>query len=42
MLPESIELIIVTPERQFLSESVVEVVMQAPRVNSAFCPGTRR
>jgi len=39
MLPESIELIIVTPERQFLRESVVEVVMPGAEGELGVLPG---
>ena len=39
MLPESIELIIVTPERQFLRESVVEVVMPGAEGELGILPG---
>jgi len=39
MLPESIELIIVTPERQFLGESVVEVVMPGAEGELGILPG---
>ena len=39
MLPESIELIIVTPERQFLRGSVVEVVMPGAEGELGILPG---
>jgi F-type H+-transporting ATPase subunit epsilon len=39
MLPDSIELIIVTPERQFLRESVVEVVMPGAAGELGILPG---
>jgi F-type H+-transporting ATPase subunit epsilon len=39
MLPESIELIIVTPERQYLRESVVEVVMPGAQGELGILPG---
>ena len=39
MLPDSIELIIVTPERQFLHESVVEVVMPGAEGELGVLPG---
>jgi F-type H+-transporting ATPase subunit epsilon len=39
MLPDSIELIIVTPERQFLRESVVEVVMPGAEGELGILPG---
>ncbi len=39
MLPESIELIIVTPERQFLRERVVEVVMPGAAGELGILPG---
>jgi F-type H+-transporting ATPase subunit epsilon len=39
MLPESIELIIVTPERQFLRERVVEVVMPGAEGELGVLPG---
>jgi F-type H+-transporting ATPase subunit epsilon len=39
MLPESIELVIVTPERQFLRESVVEVVMPGAQGELGVLPG---
>jgi F-type H+-transporting ATPase subunit epsilon len=39
MLPESIELIIVTPERQFLRESVVEVVLPGAAGELGILPG---
>jgi len=39
MLPESIELIVVTPERQFLRESVVEVVMPGAEGELGILPG---
>lgn len=39
MLPDSIELIIVTPERQFLRESVVEVVMPGAEGELGVLPG---
>ena len=39
MLPESIELIIVTPERQYLRESVVEVVMPGAEGELGILPG---
>jgi F-type H+-transporting ATPase subunit epsilon len=39
MLPESIELIIVTPERQFLRENVVEVVMPGAEGELGILPG---
>src|SRR5579859_7930425 len=39
MLPESIELIIVTPERQFLRESVVEAVLPGAQGALGILPG---
>jgi F-type H+-transporting ATPase subunit epsilon len=39
MLPDSIELIIVTPERQLLRESVVEVVMPGAEGELGILPG---
>jgi F-type H+-transporting ATPase subunit epsilon len=39
MLPESIELIIVTPERQFLRESVVEAVLPGAQGSLGILPG---
>jgi F-type H+-transporting ATPase subunit epsilon len=39
MLPESIELVIVTPERQFLRESVVEVVIPGAKGELGILPG---
>jgi F-type H+-transporting ATPase subunit epsilon len=39
MLPDSIELIIVTPERQFLRESVVEVVLPGAEGELGVLPG---
>jgi len=39
MLPDSIELIIVTPEQQLLRESVVEVVMPAAQGELGVLPG---
>ncbi len=39
MLPESIELVIVTPERQFLRESVVEVVIPGAEGELGILPG---
>ena len=39
MLPESIELIIVTPERQLLRESVVEVAMPGANGELGILPG---
>jgi F-type H+-transporting ATPase subunit epsilon len=39
MLPESIELIIVTPERQFLRESVVETVLPGAEGSLGILPG---
>ena len=39
MLPDSIELIVVTPERQFLRESVVEVVMPGAEGELGVLPG---
>jgi len=39
MLPDSIELIIVTPERQFLRERVVEVVMPGEAGELGILPG---
>ena len=39
MLPDSIELIIVTPERQFLRQSVVEVVMPGAAGALGILPG---
>ncbi len=39
MLPDSIELIIVTPEKRFLRESVVEVVMPGAEGELGILPG---
>jgi F-type H+-transporting ATPase subunit epsilon len=39
MLPESIELVIVTPERQYLRESVVEVVLPGAAGELGILPG---
>ena len=39
MLPESIELVIVTPERQFLRESVVDVVIPGAEGELGILPG---
>jgi F-type H+-transporting ATPase subunit epsilon len=39
MLPDSIELIIVTPERQFLREKVVEVVLPGAEGELGVLPG---
>jgi F-type H+-transporting ATPase subunit epsilon len=39
MLPEAIELIVVTPERQLLRESVVEVVIPASEGELGVLPG---
>lgn len=39
MLPDSIELIIVTPERQFLRESVVEAVLPGAEGSLGILPG---
>ena len=39
MLPDSIELIIVTPERQFLREQVVEVVLPGAEGELGVLPG---
>jgi F-type H+-transporting ATPase subunit epsilon len=39
MLPDSIELIIVTPERQLLSERVIEVVMPGAEGELGILPG---
>ena len=39
MLPDSIELVIVTPERQLLRESVVEVVLPGAEGELGILPG---
>src|SRR5271170_1432219 len=39
MLPDSIELIIVTPEQQFLRESVIEVVLPGAEGELGVLPG---